>query len=224
MSLVVPTTSPIQSLVNLIEHDQSMTLIDVGANVGQFGVDMRNSGFKGPILSYEPVKSIYYNLGKTIINSQPWEIINSGLGSSNQRLKINVSNNSGLSSSILFIADSHIAAFPDSYTVNVEEIQICTLDDEIDRLQLDPARIVLKIDAQGFESEILQGGKRSIPLIPHLLLEISLIQLYEGEKTFFEMVVLLDKLGHQVIDIHRGTQIKSGQLLQVDIITKKKGL
>jgi len=219
-SLMNPIPTPSGSLAKLIDNRKSIVLFDVGANVGQFGIDMRNSGFIGEIYSYEPVESVFTILQKTSRKYRPWESINLALGSMKQISKINISSNSSLSSSLLSMSNAHISAFPQSFTTKTEEVQITTLDEEISRLNVDPANVILKIDVQGFESEVIKGGLDSIPKIGYILLELSLLPLYTGEKTFLDVAIQLENLGHRVIDIHRGAQLKSGELLQVDVITK----
>jgi FkbM family methyltransferase len=215
-----PELTPTQSLAKMVAGMETPVLLDVGSNVGQFGIDFRNSGFKGRIISYEPVKSVFNNLKKSSSKYQPWEIVNRALGSSNHESLINVSNNSGLSSSLLKISREHLQAFPDSYTTSTEVIEIVTLDSEVIRLKLNLSETILKIDVQGYESEVIEGGLIAIPQISYIILELSLLSLYENEKTFLEVLNRLEGLGHRVVDIHRGIHGRDGLLLQVDVITK----
>ena len=212
--------TPAQSLAKLIVEMKAPVLLDVGANVGQFGIDIRNSGFTGKIISFEPVNSLFEKLKETSFKFQPWDTINKALGAHIHKSEINVSKNSGLSSSLLEISQSHLEAFPGSYTDFREVVDISTLDFEVDFLQLDLSETILKIDVQGFESKVIEGGKNSIPHIKYILLELSLMQLYYSEETFLTVLNLLHDLGHEVIDIHRGICSRTGSLLQVDVITK----
>ena len=51
--------SPFISIVRNLEDSNVSNVIDVGANVGQFGLDIRRHGFKGQIVSYEPVNETF---------------------------------------------------------------------------------------------------------------------------------------------------------------------
>ena len=215
-----PDLTPAQSLTKLTLGMKAPTLLDVGANIGQFGIDVRNSGYSGRIVSFEPVSSLFVKLNKTSHKYLPWETLNKALGSHVHKAHINVSNNSGLSSSLLEISQTHLDTFPNSFTNSREEVEISTLDIEVERLNLNLSETVLKVDVQGFESNVIQGGQNSIPQISFILLELSLTPLYESEETFLNGLNKLHDLGHEIIDIHRGIQNRSGALLQVDVITK----
>src|SRR5271170_3043937 len=74
------------------------TIIDVGANVGQFGTWMRKLGFKGDIHSFEPVRHTYDALSKCAANDDRWQAHNVALGSSAGQSEINVTESSDFSS------------------------------------------------------------------------------------------------------------------------------
>jgi hypothetical protein len=113
----------------------------------------------------------------------------------------------------------HSESFPRSKYIAQELVEVRTLDSEISRLQLNPSQIILKIDVQGFESKVLDGGSKFIPEIPFCFIEISLVTLYEEEKIFLSLLQQLETLGHQVIDVFPGTRDSNGRLLQVDVLT-----
>jgi FkbM family methyltransferase len=196
------------------------TIIDIGANVGQFGIDIRNAGFKGQIISYEPIGSIFEDLKKTSEKFPPWKVFKEGLGEAGSYEKINISGNDGLSSSFLEMKDVHLKNFPNSKFVGSEFVKITTLDDEINRMDIDPTKVLLKIDAQGFEAYVLKGAQKNLAKIPLSYIELSLYPLYENEKPFLVILNFLDTRGHQLVEIFRGVRALNGDLLQVDIITK----
>lgn len=212
--------SPHKSLNRYLEELKIQNVIDVGSNVGQFGLDLRRHGFKGLIVSYEPVEETCRLLTRTVKEKQPWKIFQMGLGSIESQGEINVSANDGLSSSILKMGSLHLENFPESATVRIEQISISTIDNELVKLALKPEEILLKLDVQGFETEVLKGAPKSLSKIPLCYLEVSLLPLYEGEPSLLPILNQLNEFGHVVIDIFRGVKSKNGQLLQVDILTK----
>lgn len=201
--------------------NRDIVVLDIGANIGQFGLDMRLSGFKGVIHSFEPVNSAYEILKKTAARHQPWYTHNFAIGSHVGESEIFVSGNRSLSSSILQMSDSHLLNCPKSAYINSQKIQVSTISAELRRLQLRPSQIILKVDVQGSEYEVIQGGKDIFAEIPLCLIELSLKPMYEGEKTLEEMIRVLADLEHKVINIHRGFIGKSGELLQVDFLTQR---
>ena len=83
--------------------------------------------------------------------------------------------------------------------------------------------IFLKIDTQGFEENVLLGGRRSLKKIKLIQIEVSLEELYKGEKLFLQMCILMDELGFKVISLEPGFYSKNtGFLLQSDILFVKK--
>jgi len=214
------SVSPYQSVIrNMNEANISYT-IDIGANVGQFGVDMRRHGFSGQIISYEPVKEAYEILASTITKHKPWRAFQIGIGSAESSQNINVSGNDGLSSSLLAMGKVHLDNFPKSVTVSSQKVSVSTLDKQLEVLGIDPGKILLKLDVQGYEAEVLKGAAKSLSKIPLCFLEVSIVPLYEGEITLLPILNLLSESGHEVIDVFRGVKTKKGQLLQLDILTK----
>ena len=196
------------------------TVLDVGANVGQFGIDLRISGYKGQIISFEPVAEYFEGLKKISNKFGNWEAIQIGIGSQEGNLNIAVAGNSGLSSSFLRINDLHLQKFPRSSTKRTEFAKIQTLDHQIAALGIDPTKIFLKVDTQGFERDVMLGAKKSLPLIPLCLWEASLTPLYDGEASLLQLMNELSAFGHEVVNIFRGTVSSSGELMQVDILSR----
>ena len=203
-----------------MEDSNVSNVIDVGANVGQFGLDIRRHGFKGQIVSYEPVNETFGLLTQTTRRHQPWKAIQLGLGAAESERTINISGNDGLSSSLLEMGSLHLENFPDSATVSRQNISISTIDNQLVVLGLRPQEIMLKLDVQGFEAEVLKGASQSISKIPLCYLEVSITPLYEGEVLLLPILIELSKYGHEVIDVFRGIKASNGQLLQLDILTK----
>jgi FkbM family methyltransferase len=212
--------TPFKSIARNLEDLQITGVIDVGANVGQFGLDVRRHGFEGLIVSYEPVQETFGYLSQTIKQHQPWKAFQFGLGALESERTINISGNAGLSSSILEMRSLHLENFPDSATVAKQNISISTIDKQLEILGLQPQEIMLKLDVQGFESEVLKGASQSLSKIPLCYLEVSITPLYDGEILFLPILIELSKFGHEVIDVFRGIKAKDGQLLQLDILTK----
>jgi len=214
------TDSPFKSIIRNIDELKLTHVLDVGANVGQFGIDLRRHEFDGQIVSFEPVSQTFTLLSKTIKKRQPWKALQLGLGAIESEQTINVSGNSGLSTSLLTMGSVHLANFPETATVSTERVTISTVDKQLEILGIDPRHIMLKLDVQGYEAEVLKGASQSLSKIPLCYLEVSMLPLYEGEITFLPILNMLSEAGHEVIDVFRGLKAKNGQLLQMDILTK----
>jgi FkbM family methyltransferase len=199
-----------------------VAILDVGANVGQFAIDMRRNGYKNHIYSYEPVADTFEALMQHVSKDEKWHAFNMALGETEDYRSIHVSENSGLSSSLLNMDSVHLENFPESSYVSSERVLMSTVDRQVNLLELDPRSSMLKIDVQGYEFNVLQGSMQTLQDFRYCYLEVSLVKLYQGESTFFDILKNLKDSGHEVIDLFRGVSAKDGRLLQVDVLTESR--
>lgn len=208
-----------KSIANYCTHFGINAIVDVGANSGQFGIDMRRGGYRQNIFSFEPVTETFQTLAKTVRRDLSWNAINLALGSSKGFSKINISKNSGLSSSILSMNSLHLENFPESEFVSTELVQVSTVDDQIRILGIRPETSMLKMDVQGYEYEVLKGAINNLEKFKFCYLELSISPLYNGEATLLSVLNFLSSHGQVVLSIYRGVSGKNGHLLQVDVLT-----
>jgi FkbM family methyltransferase len=195
-------------------------VIDAGANVGQFATDLRSAGYQGLIISFEPASAPFSTLHKRAKRDPLWQVFNLGLGNLNGEAILHIASNSGLSSSIL-PPYMHSEFFPEIKFNEEEKIQISTLSSFIKSQELQSKRILLKIDAQGYEGLIIDGALEIFDSVFYTYLELSMVQLYKGESTALEILNKLSELGHEISDVNRGIESKLGKLLQIDVLTRK---
>ena len=99
-----------EGLLNEILTNKSTSLvIDVGANCGDWAIDLRNWGYRGRILSFEPLTREFNLLSERSCKDLNWESLNLAVGNGNYNSEINISNNS-VSSSLSQILPDHIEA------------------------------------------------------------------------------------------------------------------
>lgn len=212
-----PTSHDVARRKQLIESYQIDTFLDIGANSGQSGVQLRkNLGYTGRILSFEPLSSAFALLQANAKDDPAWQIFNIALGDAQEKVQINIAQNSE-SSSLLDMLPSHLKSAPQSGLVGKEEITVKTLDSIFDDVCKGAKNIYMKVDTQGYEAKVLAGAKNSLPVIDTIQMEMSLIPLYEGEMLMIEKCILMRDLGYTLVAIENGfSDPKSGQLLQVD--------
>jgi FkbM family methyltransferase len=213
-----PSTSSKARMHRLLTHNNIDLVLDVGANDGRYGTILRNLGYSGRIVSFEPTSNAYSKL-KTMSNKDIlWEIApRIAIGNENSEIQINIAGNS-LSSSVLTMLDTHLKAAPESAYVSSEIVKMSRLDTIAKTyIKSDTKSIFLKIDVQGFEKQVLEGAVEILPLIKGIQLELSLIPLYEDETLFKEMINLLENLGYYFYAVIPGlTDMQTGRLLQMD--------
>jgi FkbM family methyltransferase len=210
-------THPLARRARLLEIHKIDTILDVGANSGQYARQLRNLGYRGKIISFEPLSSAFVELRRNH-SKEPhgWTIANVGVGSRSGRAVINISANS-YSSSLLPILSTCVESAPSARFVAQEEIEVETLDSIIRSMVDSEARLFLKSDTQGYEAAVLAGAGASIERIVGVQVEMSLVPLYQGEMLFLDMVRYLGERGFTLMSLEPGfANPVSGQLLQVD--------
>jgi FkbM family methyltransferase len=192
------------------------TVLDVGANVGQFALQTRNIGFTGEIISFEPILSAYEILTRRARRDPKWQTKHCGLGDIDGEQQISIAQNS-YSSSFLQMLPTHLTLAPESKYIARELTQVRRLDSIFDEICPAGRNIYLKIDTQGYESKVIAGADRSLKQICCIHLEMSLIPLYQDALLFGDMNQLLDMKGYRLVSLEPGfCDNASGQLLQVD--------
>lgn len=212
-------TNPAFQLANLLEELQFDLVLDVGANVGQFGDDLRRHGYKGRIVSFEPIAAVHERLIEHASTDPEWTVHRAcALGAQPGEAKINISANL-FSSSLLPMRGSHVRAAPDSAYVREELVQVQTLNDVAPAYLDDAGRAFLKIDTQGFEGPVLDGATLVLERISGVLLEMSLIELYAGQTLWLEMLERMRLYDFELWGLAQGfVDPRTMRTLQVDCI------
>jgi FkbM family methyltransferase len=200
----------------LIEVNNIDVVLDVGANTGQYGKELRSLGYAGRIISFEPLSQAYTILSSVAARDPLWESMNIALGDAEYQTMINISGSSP-SSSILDILPASIEIAPQIRYVGQEQIDVKSLDSFFDDLVGEHQHVYLKIDTQGFERNVLEGAKKSLQHIDMIQLEMSLVPIYRDETLFDEMYKYLVDRGYALVSVEQGfSNGNTGQLLQVD--------
>lgn len=208
----------------LLETHRVDCVIDIGANDGGFGSQLREAGYKGRIVSFEPLSEPFRRLVARSDADGNWTALRYAIGSVDGELEINVAGNDGASSSFLPMLESHRNAAPDANFIGSELVPMRRLDDLIDDLIDDlgiefGTRIYLKLDVQGYEGMVLDGATRltSSSRLVGLQLEMSFTALYEGGMTWTQAVDRAEGLGLEIAGIMPGfSDPNSGWMLQAD--------
>lgn len=212
-----PYGSYIERLVATLRNRGVTSAIDVGANRGQFGMQLREAGYAGRILSFEPLPGPHAALEAVARKDGNWHVAPPmALGERAGEIEIRVSANS-VSSSSLRMLDSHLRAAPDSRPVAIERVPLRMLDDEVLPRLRSGEMPFLKIDVQGAERAVLGGATRVLERVAVLQLELSLVPLYEGQWLFDDAYAALCAAGFRFADAVAGFHDPvTGELLQLD--------
>jgi FkbM family methyltransferase len=191
-------------------------VIDVGANEGQFGEELRLNGFTGRIISFEPQQSTFAVLKEKISKDKTWECHNIALGAANGTSVLNVSKNS-VFSSFLKMSESVGESGYGTESVSQEEITVKTLDTVWPALGCERRCTMLKTDTQGFDMAVLRGAAGCLSHIQAVQMEIPLRSMYSGQPTIDQILPELRALGFCLLELTKVCRASvTGELLEMD--------
>lgn len=192
------------------------TILDVGANIGQYGSGIQASGFSGRIVSCEPLPDAFAQLEHRAARSPRWTPLNTAVGAASGTVEVNVSANS-YSSSVLPLTNACLDAAPKSRVVSSVLASLTTVQQLVAAHHIKPERTLLKIDTQGYEAAVLDGAGDALSEFAAVQLELSLVSLYEGQALFYELDARLRDIGFVLFSIEPGfCDPATGQMLQCD--------
>lgn len=212
-----PESSPLARLLAALRTFDIDLILDIGANEGQFAMDLRSGGYSGRIVSFEPLARAHRRLLQASKNDPSWRVHQRcALGDRSSEIELNISENS-VSSSILPMLSAHSNAAPGSAYLGRESVPLITLD-SIASGYIDGSRApFLKIDTQGYEWHVLDGALGTLPSVRGILMELSLVPLYEGQHLWRESIERLEAAGFVLWGLQPVfVDPKNGQTLQWD--------
>jgi FkbM family methyltransferase len=204
-------------VAEMVKSNAVESVIDIGANAGQFALGLRKFGYAGQIVSFEPLPDVHRLLRKNAERDSKWVVAEPmAIGDSEGIISINVAGNAGESSSILKMTEKHTAADPNSAYVGSIQVLSRQLDTVLPELT-SSRRLFLKIDVQGFETQVLRGAAKTLDRTIGLQMEMSLVTLYEGQALFLEMLQKIVENGFDLWGFYPVvSDTSTGRMLQCD--------
>jgi FkbM family methyltransferase len=195
-------------------------VLDVGAHYGEFGRLLREIGYQGRIISFEPLPANFQRLLREIGHDSAWQAYNVALGSRAGRAELHTTRATNFSS-FLYPSDYASATFAEQVAIThhipvpIETLDTFLLPNNADRSQ---PHLFLKLDTQGWDLEVLRGAQHCLPAIVALQTELSLQALYEGMTPFIEMLDQLTSLGFEVSAFFPVVRDAALRLIEVDCV------
>ncbi len=200
-------------------------VFDVGANTGGYRDFLRNKvGYKGLIISFEPVKKNVEMLRMKSKKDDAWVIYDFALGSEISQSIINVMNLDKMSS---FLQPDHetVSHYKCLNKVDYEEeVSVKTLDSIFDELveKHSVSKIFLKMDTQGYDLEVVKGAKTNLYKILALQTEVSIRQIYKEMPNFSESSTFLSDMGFDITGIYPVNRDYLQRVIEFDCILINK--
>jgi FkbM family methyltransferase len=205
-----------------VEHERMLgpltlrTIVDVGANRGQFALVCRAKFPDARIVAFEPLRdagtvfrSVFAVDGSTSLHE-----VALGVERTQARMHVSAADDS---SSLLPIGQRQEALFPGTAESHTVDVNVVPLDAIVSASEIESPAL-LKIDVQGFELEVLRGCRSLLPQFDYVYVECSFVELYDNQAMAHEVIAWLAERGFRLGGVHNLTMSRSGIAVQADFL------
>lgn len=201
------------------------TILDIGANTGQFARYIRDIFPKARLYCFEPLPTPYRELtdwakqqGNGVVTT-----FNLALGQKEGVIKMFMHTEHSPSSSLLASTDLNQALFPQTSLQQMVDVQLTTLNHISQQLSAELIDdILIKLDVQGYENRVIYGGEELFKRAKAVILEVCLDELYTDQASFKELLLQLDSCGFQYEGNLSQIYAQDGHVIYFDAIFVKK--
>ena len=168
--------------------------------------------YQGRIISFEPSPDDFAVIAKRAADDPKWEVHQIALGAKNATLPFNVMSESDLSSFHAIDREGK-TRFSEAKVDRVIEIDVCRLDELVDKLGISGARILIKVDTQGHDMEVLLGAPLTIAKSTAIFVELSQMPIYKDSPDFLSSIAMIRGWGFAVaamtaVNVHENSVIE----------------
>jgi FkbM family methyltransferase len=185
------------NLQTLIEKYRITCVIDIGANTGQFAGNLRELGFVGRIISFEPAAKASGLLAAKAAIDKKWEIMPFALGNKNQTKSLQIFSDDTFSSfkKINQAGKKTFGKF--LQRKKIENVQIFKLDKIVPKIFRKgiPRGLMIKTDTQGYDLEVLRGARKILRKTRIVVTEAATEAIYTKAPEYSEIFSFLKTYG-----------------------------
>lgn len=219
LCLVLRNVAPALEHRKILEKIKYSTLIDIGANKGQFSLIINQINPASKIHAFEPLSAPSAKFKKIFANNPNITLHQLAISDTEGKSEIHVSQKED-SSSLLPIGKLQNQIFPGTKESHTETIITKRLDSVLSEEQI-TAPALLKLDVQGFELNALKGCETLLHCFEHIYVECSFVELYEGQSLAHEVIAFLQERNFKLKGIYNTYYDKSGIAIQSDFLFQK---
>ncbi|MBX3160721.1 MAG: FkbM family methyltransferase [Deltaproteobacteria bacterium] len=196
-------------------------VLDVGAHHGEFALQLRELGYRGRIVSFEPIRATYTILEEKARSDKQWQVVCLALGAQDgekemKRYKGTVFNS--------FLSSNSFAANRFGASTDLEGIEVVKVR-RLDRIisectdGIDEPRVFLKLDTQGWDLEVLEGAGDVLGGIDGIQTELAVKHCYDGMPSYLHALARLESLAFELAGVFSVAASKDGlSLIEVDCV------
>jgi FkbM family methyltransferase len=205
-----------------IEHERLLktlkcaTVVDIGANRGQFALVSRHCFPDAQIFSFEPLAAPLARFRAVLGHDPHVKLFPVAIGATAGESVIHVAAEDD-SSSLLPMTALQTSLFSESREVRTETIRVNRLEECVTPDDIHPPAL-LKIDVQGYELTTLDGCEPLLKLFAYLYVECSYVELYAGQALADEVVAYLREQGFRLHGVYNSFFNSQGRAVQSDLL------
>ncbi len=205
-----------------IEHERILktldcaTVVDIGANRGQFALVSRHCFPHARIISFEPLAAPMARFRAALGGDPNVSLIPMAIGEAAGEATIHVAAEDD-SSSLLPMTALQTSLFAESREVGTETVRVRRLEECIQPSDLRPPAL-LKIDVQGYELSTLRGCQPLLGLFAYAYVECSFMELYQGQALADEVIAYLREQKFRLQGVYNIRYALRGQAIQADLL------
>jgi len=207
---------------SVLRNLHACTVIDIGANRGQFALVARLAFPTAKIISFEPLPKPAALFRRVFARDDVVVLHVAAIGPTSGQCAMHVSGRDD-SSSLLPISALQEKIFPGTSEVGTVAVHVAPLDTFINEEDI-VAPAMLKLDVQGFELDALQGCESLLSKFEWVYCECSFVELYSGQKLAADVISWLSDKGFRVKGIYNPAYDSEGQAIQADFLFQYIGM
>lgn len=197
------------------------TIVDVGANRGQFALVARHCCPSARIVSFEPLAEPAETFRAIFADDTRTKLIDAALGPRSGNAVMHVSGRDD-SSSLLPITPAQDAHYPGTAQIGITTVHTTRLAEHLAEGAIDSPAL-LKLDVQGFELEALAGCEDLLDRFAWVYAECSFIELYTGQCFADDIIAWLRERSFTLRGVYNTDYDTQRQPIQADFLFTRRG-
>jgi FkbM family methyltransferase len=210
--------SLLRDLLSQLEVD---CVLDVGANCGQFARELRGFGYRGQIISFEPISSEFLAMKEQFKHDPRWSGYRLALGSKVESMTLSIPKLTVLSS--LLEPNDLLEPFLDENDTREEMVEVRRLDGLLPSIleEHGTSRMFLKMDTQGFDLEVFKGASGCLDSILGIQSELSIQPLYRNMPPYLDALEVYEAAGFKLHNLSVVNRVSNGGLLELNCYMRR---
>jgi FkbM family methyltransferase len=197
------------------------SVIDVGANTGQFARHISQFFPQAKLYCFEPLAEPFAELRRwAAAQSGRVTAFNVALGAEAGETQMFCHVEHSASSSLLATTEVCNQLYPQTRAQDSVSIKLTTLDAALADESL-PPDVLVKLDTQGYERQVIRGATATLRQTRAVIVEINLYRLYDQQPSFIELATMLNELGFRYAGNLEQTCSPTGEVVYVDAVFLK---